>query len=379
MPLRMCGSVSARFSVWFSARSRAANAVDVGVEHLEPAHVERGERRRSAHDVKRCAALRARFGQRERAVREIEHASVMRPGGFCSLASQRKRPATIRWITRKRSSSNAMTMRLPSRRTSTTRCFSTADERRVDRAQHERIDDPHAHQRLAGARGRSAHRNRRRRREAQASRRRHGADVGRAPTGLGDVLRSLARRDARSLRSSERNEDPHDPESIRHCRARSSRRRCSRERSSQPLRNPRRDGAERRNQLPERRHRPGRGRPDARDQRGVSRRADVHAAQRHEGTDEFVADVDVRVRDSTGQTVVAAAGRDRSSCCGCRTARMRSRRSATATQDLPLDIVAGKHIGFVAGRGESGYRPRFAAMRRRKALSLMNPAASFWS
>ena len=72
MPLKRCGSVSARLSVWFSRVSRSANAGSVGVEHFEPAGIERGEARRSRARGASTPALRALLGEDQRAGREVE-------------------------------------------------------------------------------------------------------------------------------------------------------------------------------------------------------------------------------------------------------------------------------------------------------------------
>ncbi len=85
IPEKSEGSVSARFSVWFSRRSAAANDGEVGPERLEAAAVERAERRLAAHEVQRRAPLRAGLGEDERAGREVEGgephlARELRPG-----------------------------------------------------------------------------------------------------------------------------------------------------------------------------------------------------------------------------------------------------------------------------------------------------------
>ena len=72
MPLKMCGSVSARFSVWFSCRRRAAKVGQVRAQHLEPLRIERGERRLAAHDVDRRLPLRPGLGEDHRAGWKVE-------------------------------------------------------------------------------------------------------------------------------------------------------------------------------------------------------------------------------------------------------------------------------------------------------------------
>ena len=62
------------------ARERRPERAEVGVEHLEPARIVLGERRRAAHQVDRRALLRAGLGHHERARREVErgHADLPR-------------------------------------------------------------------------------------------------------------------------------------------------------------------------------------------------------------------------------------------------------------------------------------------------------------
>ena len=83
--------------------------------------------------------LRARLGERS-ACRASNSNARQRAcaGGFAPGARQRRRPAIIRWMTRKSSPSSARTMRLPSRSTPTTRLALDRGERRLDRAQQER-------------------------------------------------------------------------------------------------------------------------------------------------------------------------------------------------------------------------------------------------
>ena len=54
------------------ARQRRAEGGEIGVERLEPAAIERGERGGAADEVERRAPLRARLGEHERALREVE-------------------------------------------------------------------------------------------------------------------------------------------------------------------------------------------------------------------------------------------------------------------------------------------------------------------
>ena len=72
MPSNSVGSVSDRFTVWRSLRSRSANCAVVAVEHVEPAAIELGERRAPGDEVQRRALLRRRLGEDQRAVRKVE-------------------------------------------------------------------------------------------------------------------------------------------------------------------------------------------------------------------------------------------------------------------------------------------------------------------
>ena len=72
MPLNRCGSVSARFSVWFSRVSALVKLLERGVERLDAAGIERAQRRLAAHQLQRRALLRARLGEEQRAVLEDE-------------------------------------------------------------------------------------------------------------------------------------------------------------------------------------------------------------------------------------------------------------------------------------------------------------------
>ena len=72
MPLKICGSVSARFSVWFSCRKPARKGRQVRVQHLETLGIERGKRRFAAHDVNRRLPLRPCLGEDDRSGRKVE-------------------------------------------------------------------------------------------------------------------------------------------------------------------------------------------------------------------------------------------------------------------------------------------------------------------
>jgi len=98
MPLNRCGSVKARFSVWFSRSSRSRKSILLRRQHVESAGIERGERCGALHHVQRCAALGAGFsGEDERAVGKFEERpGVILPGGLRPSVSHCRRPAIIR-------------------------------------------------------------------------------------------------------------------------------------------------------------------------------------------------------------------------------------------------------------------------------------------
>ena len=70
MPEKSVGSVSARLSVWFSLRRRAAKASARRLERLEAAGVEGGERGAPRDDPHPRALLRARLGEEKSPVVE---------------------------------------------------------------------------------------------------------------------------------------------------------------------------------------------------------------------------------------------------------------------------------------------------------------------
>ncbi len=120
MPLKSRGSVSARLRVWFSERSRAENASAVAARTSMPPR----SRGRSAASpctkwiaarrvVPASVSARVPFGK-------SKVARGIRPGPFAPRASQRSRPAIMRWMARKSPSPRSKTMRLPSRRSPAT-------------------------------------------------------------------------------------------------------------------------------------------------------------------------------------------------------------------------------------------------------------------
>jgi len=64
MPLNKRGSVSARFSVWFSRFTRR-RLLEPATGTVEAAGVHRRKRRLARDDMERGAALGARFGEHE--------------------------------------------------------------------------------------------------------------------------------------------------------------------------------------------------------------------------------------------------------------------------------------------------------------------------
>ena len=72
MPLNKCGSVSARFSVWFSRVNACAELLDGRREDFEAAGIVRRELGFAANQVQRRATLRPRFGQDQRSRVEVE-------------------------------------------------------------------------------------------------------------------------------------------------------------------------------------------------------------------------------------------------------------------------------------------------------------------
>ena len=154
MPEKSVGSVSARFSVWFSLVRRAANASRDRLEHLEAAGVERGERLAPRDEPHPRALLRARLGEEERPGVEVEgeETDLLWNGTAASPAFHRSRPAIMRWRTRKRSVLLRTTRTIgASRAGRPPRRRSALDvgQRRRHRPQDERAREPDLPQRLA--------------------------------------------------------------------------------------------------------------------------------------------------------------------------------------------------------------------------------------
>ena len=156
MPLKRRGSVSARFSVWFSATRRAANASRVAAITSIPPASSAASAARPATTCSEARRLLARLGEEQACRRRTRRrrarcGAVVLPG-----ASQRRRPAIIRWTTTNSSPSKAKTMRLPRRSTPATRWPSTALIGGVTDAQQERMADADALEAVADDLGRQA-------------------------------------------------------------------------------------------------------------------------------------------------------------------------------------------------------------------------------
>ena len=150
MPLKMCGSVSARFSVWFSAISRAANAARSASSTSSP-----------PGSCSPSAASPAPGGWRPAASSPASVSSSVPLGEVegeqPDLAGNRRaplappQPAGDHQVDdEEQVPSNAKTSRLPSRRMLPHRAARDGGDRRVVGADDERIADPHRLDRLAG-------------------------------------------------------------------------------------------------------------------------------------------------------------------------------------------------------------------------------------
>ena len=112
------GSVSERFSVWFSRRSADSNSSRVEASGSIPP--------RSNSSSARARWIEARFFVAASVSTSVPEgksraASPTFPGIFAPRSSHLNRPAIIRWITRNSPPSSMKTIRLPRRRTSSTR------------------------------------------------------------------------------------------------------------------------------------------------------------------------------------------------------------------------------------------------------------------
>ena len=140
MPLKRCGSVSARLSVWFSRVSAARKCLEASSRsgRCRPDRAPRSAAspRTSVSDARLRVPASVKI---ERAGRETRR-SRARPAASSSRPAPRqcRRPAIMRWITAKSSSPRSSTMRLPMRRTPSTVRPDDRIERRIEAAQHER-------------------------------------------------------------------------------------------------------------------------------------------------------------------------------------------------------------------------------------------------
>src|SRR5712691_3954943 len=118
MPLKRCGSVRERFRLWRSRVSRVRN-VSRSVSNTSTPP---GSSAREASSPRRMCSDARRFDPASvRSSVPFGKSKAARPsfaGIFAPEGSHRSLPAIIRWMTMKRSSSVAMTIRFPTRRTS---------------------------------------------------------------------------------------------------------------------------------------------------------------------------------------------------------------------------------------------------------------------
>ena len=174
MPLSRCGSVSARFSVWFSRVSASPNSLTRRGQDFEAAGIVRRELllRRAPGTAMRGASIPLRSGsairfesrkRQDRLCRESLDAS-----GLCAFVAHLKRPAIIRWMTRNRSPSSSQTSRLPSRRSARTFLPLALIDRRIERADEKRTGDANPIEPLPDDARLAAHAGRARYQEVQA-------------------------------------------------------------------------------------------------------------------------------------------------------------------------------------------------------------------
>jgi hypothetical protein len=74
------------------ADQRVAKALEVGVENFQTARIVGAEAALAANDVERRALLRARLGDEQRSLREIERRESHLPEGLCAARSPAKPP-----------------------------------------------------------------------------------------------------------------------------------------------------------------------------------------------------------------------------------------------------------------------------------------------
>ena len=141
--------MSARFSVWFSRVSALAKRVERRLQRLDAAGIERPERGRAAHDLKRRALLRTGLGEEERAVLELERReddlraeadllawpAPAQPAGDHQVDDEDERVLVVSRPERDRNA-------LPNARDVVNGRADEAFDRRIDRAEHERTQQP---------------------------------------------------------------------------------------------------------------------------------------------------------------------------------------------------------------------------------------------
>ena len=108
MPLKRCGSVSARFSVWFSRAQRRCELRPAST--LEALRAPPGSSAASAASPRTTCSerllARSGLGEQQRTVGEIERREADLRRNRRARSRQRRRPAIIRCMTRNRSSSS---------------------------------------------------------------------------------------------------------------------------------------------------------------------------------------------------------------------------------------------------------------------------------
>ena len=150
MPLKIRGSVSARFSVRFSVVSAARKSA-----RLEPSGSSPPRSNAASDFCPRTRCRLARFLVLASVSSSVpfgksKAARPTLPGIFSPGGRQRSRPAIIRCRTRNSSSSSSKTIRLPKREKPPHDFSASRGERWIHGAQQERRREPHPFERLTG-------------------------------------------------------------------------------------------------------------------------------------------------------------------------------------------------------------------------------------
>ncbi len=126
MPEKSRGSVSARFKVWFSDTSRSAKAPRLAASTSMPPA---SSARSASRPATTCSDARRLLPASVSTIEPTSNSNTASALRAVALpgASQRRRPAIIRWTTTKSSPSSASTTRLPIRSIASTRLPSTAE------------------------------------------------------------------------------------------------------------------------------------------------------------------------------------------------------------------------------------------------------------